>query len=58
VGDATHAAIYRYETGAAMVGTTAAARRVGFFLWEDTAAALVGNGWPLFDLAAKWAAGQ
>jgi hypothetical protein len=33
----------------------APARRVSFFLSNDTAAALNTNGWALFDAAVNWA---
>jgi hypothetical protein len=56
--DATKASIFRYETGALMSDNIMAqSRRVGFFLWDDTATALTTNGWKLFDAAVTWAAG-
>ena len=57
VGDATHAAIFGYDTGAAMPGLTAPARRVGLFMSDTTAASFNNNGWALFDAAIRWASG-
>lgn len=56
-GDTARAAIFGYEKGAAMVGLTAPARRVGFFLGDTTATSLTADGWKLFDAAIRWAAG-
>jgi hypothetical protein len=51
----THAVIFAYEKGAPMVGMQAApARRVGFFLWDDSAPVLTPEGWALFDAAVFW----
>jgi DNA-binding protein YbaB len=47
--------IFAYDTGEAMVGQNAPARRVGFFAGQDTPAALNDNGWRLFDAAVRWA---
>jgi DNA-binding protein YbaB len=47
--------IFGYDTGDAMVGMNAPARRVGFFLGRDTPAVLNANGWALFDAAVRWA---
>jgi len=55
-GSTSHAAIFAYEPGADMVGLTAPARRVGFFLSDLTASKLTTSGWSLFDAAVKWAA--
>jgi hypothetical protein len=56
--DTTKSSIFRYETGALMSDNIMAqSRRVGFFLWDDTATALTTNGWKLFDASVKWAAG-
>ncbi len=52
------AAIYAYETGAAMNSGTAAARRVNLFLQNDTFVSLNADGLRLFDAAVAWATGQ
>ena len=57
-GDATRAAIFGYERGAAMPGRTAPGRRVGFFLENTTASALTPAGQALFDAAVRWATGR
>ncbi len=51
-------AIFAYETGASMVNLTAPARRVGFFLENNTASRLNNDGWALFDAAVDWATGN
>ncbi len=51
-------AIFAYETGASMVNLTAPARRVGFFLENNTASRLNNDGWALFDSAVDWATGN
>jgi hypothetical protein len=56
-GAPDRAAIFAYERGAPMPGRPAPARRVGFFLFDDTAAALTPEGWALFDAAVRWCAG-
>ncbi len=56
VTDSERAAIFSYEEGAAMVGLAAPARRVGFFLFDDSATVLTADGWALFDAAVCWAA--
>jgi len=56
--DATKIVVFGYEAGSAMVGLSAPARRLGFFLRDDTAANLTGNGWRLFDAAIAWAKGS
>jgi hypothetical protein len=48
------ATIFAYEQGAAMYGTVAPSRRVGFFLADDTAATITEDGWKLFDAAIRW----
>jgi Bacterial TSP3 repeat len=53
--DATKAAVFAYETGHTMVGLTAPARRVGFFVLGDN---LTSAGWALFDAAVTWAASK
>ncbi len=52
------AAIFAYERGAAMPRGRAPARRLGFFLFDDTADALTEEGWRLFDAAVRWCAGD
>ncbi len=49
--------LFTYDKGAEMVGMTAPARRVGFFLHNSTATKLNGTGWLLFDRAVQWATG-
>lgn len=49
--------IFGYEKGAALVGLTAPARRVGLFLGDTAAARLTADGWALFDAAVRWASG-
>ena len=56
-GDTTKAAIYGYDTGAAMQGGyTAPARRVGFHLYNGSSSVLNDNSVALFDAAIAWAA--
>ncbi len=55
VTDAERATIFAYEAGDAMAGMTAPARRVGFFLYDDSATVLTADGWALFDAAVCWA---
>jgi alpha-tubulin suppressor-like RCC1 family protein len=55
VGQSTRAAIFGYEPGATMVGLTAPARRVGFFLSSNT---FNTTGWTLFDAAVTWASNK
>jgi len=50
-----HVVIFAYPMGAAMVGRTAPARRVGFFAHHGVAAALTSDGLKLFDAAVDWA---
>ena len=49
--------LFTYDKGAEMVGMTAPARRVGFFLHNSTAKKLNATGWLLFDRAVEWATG-
>jgi hypothetical protein len=51
------AAIFAYEQGAAMVGLTAPARRVGYFLDIQASKRLTPAGWAMFDAAVSWTAG-
>ena len=55
-GEPDKAAIFAYERGATMSGEfLAPARRVSFFLWQDTFEALRPEGLALFRAAALWA---
>ena len=51
-------AIFGYEQGAPMIGLTAPARRVGYFLDIQASTRLTSEGWALFDAAVKWTAGE
>ncbi len=56
-GDTTKAAIYGYDTGAAMQGGyTAPARRVAFHLYNGSSSVLNDNSVALFDAVIAWAA--
>jgi hypothetical protein len=55
VGDATHATVFGYEVGAALVTGNAADRRVGLFLGPGSATLLTTNGQALLDAALRWA---
>jgi ferric-dicitrate binding protein FerR (iron transport regulator) len=55
-GSQSRAAIFGYERGALMPGGTAPARRVGFFIYDNTPALLTDAGWALFDAAVRWCA--
>ncbi|MEK6334026.1 MAG: hypothetical protein AABM67_03695, partial [Acidobacteriota bacterium] len=57
VADTAKTTIFAYESGAVMPGLTAPARRVGLFLYDDTAASFTANGTALLDAAIKWARG-
>jgi hypothetical protein len=57
VGKDGRYAIFGYERGAEMVGLTAPARRVGWFVDKEAANRLTATGWALFDAAVKWTAG-
>ena len=52
VGYPSRTSIFAYDTGAAMVGMTAPARRVGFF--NGYATAFTADSWALFDAAIAW----
>jgi HYR domain-containing protein/type IX secretion system substrate protein len=56
-GNPTRVMLFAYDTGAEMVGMTAPARRVGFFLHNATAQKLRTAGWQLFDRSVQWATG-
>jgi uncharacterized repeat protein (TIGR01451 family) len=58
VGDTTKTLIFGYESGTAMPGLTAPARRVGLFMYDTTAVSFTTNGQALFDAAIKWATGR
>lgn len=54
-GEPGKTALFGYEKGAAMEGgSTAPARRVGFFLFDTTALQLSEDGGRLFDAAVRW----
>lgn len=53
----TTASIFAYETGAAMPGLAAPARRIGLFMSDLTAASFTASGTALFDAAIAWAVG-
>ena len=46
--------IFAYDTGVAMPGLVAPAKRVGLFLFRDTANDFTAEGWSLFDAAVDW----
>jgi len=46
--------IFAYDTGVEMPGLVAPARRVGLFLFRDTANSFTAEGWSLFDSAVDW----
>ena len=48
-------AIFAYETGATMVGMNAPARRLGLFLYTQSAQDMTADGWKLFESAVWWA---
>jgi len=56
-GDASKATIFAYDVGDTLTTGTAAGRRVGLFLDDDSAADLTADGWALFDAAVAWASG-
>lgn len=53
-GNANQAVVFGYEKGAAMVGLTAPARRVGLFMEDATAASWNAQGQALFNAAIRW----
>ena len=56
VGNASRAALFGFDTGATLGnGTTAPARRVGLYLWEETAGSWNAAGRSLFGTALNWA---
>jgi hypothetical protein len=54
VGRPDHLAIFAYQKGATMVGGAAPARRLGFFLHDNTADNVTPNAVKLLDAAIKW----
>jgi subtilisin family serine protease len=56
-GNPERAAIFGYESGAAMVGINAPARRVGFFADEPAVRSFTAEGWALLGAAIDWSAG-
>ncbi len=55
VGNSSRSVVFAYDTGGSMVGMTAPARRVGFFLWSDGASKWSAAGGNLFEAAVTWA---
>lgn len=53
-GDIQRVAVFAYEAGTTMVGLSAPARRVGFFLAATNPTGLNANYWTLFDAAVNW----
>ncbi len=54
-GAPSQPAVFAYEAGASMSVGTAPARRVGLFLYDNTAPNLTADGWAIFDAAVNWA---
>ena len=52
--DPDKCAIFAYEAGVKMPGLVAPARRIGFFMFRDTASNFTTEGWSLFDSAVDW----
>ena len=52
--DSGKCTIFAYEAGAEMPGLVAPVRRVGLFLFRDTANSFTAEGWALFDSAVDW----
>jgi len=46
--------IFAYDTGVEMPGLVAPAKRVGLFLFRNTANSFTPDGWALFDSAVDW----
>jgi hypothetical protein len=46
--------IFAYDAGVEMPGLVAPAKRVGFFMFRNTADSLTQEGWALFDAAVDW----
>ena len=54
-GDSNKATLFAYESGSSMPGLTAPAKRVGFFLGDNSGTKLTNDGWQLFETAVSWA---
>jgi len=52
--DPRKCAIFAYDAGVEMPGLIAPAKRVGFFMFRNTANSLTQEGWALFDAAVDW----
>jgi len=52
--DPNKCTIFAYEVGVEMPGLISPARRVGLFLFRNTANSLTPEGWSLFDAAVDW----
>ena len=50
--------IFAYESGVAMPGQIAPARRVGFFMFKNSAKTFTEQGWALYDAVVDWAVGK
>ena len=46
--------IFAYDAGVEMPGLVAPEKRVGLFLFRDTAESFTPEGWALFDAAVDW----
>ncbi len=57
-GTSGRSLIWGYESGAAMVGLNAPARRVGLFFHDASGSNATPQGWQLFDAAVLWALGS
>jgi hypothetical protein len=53
--DPAKACIFSYNVDALMRENPAPAKRVGFFLMNDAADAMIDQGWTLFETAVQWA---
>ena len=53
--DQTKYPIFAYEAGAKMPHQVAPAKRVGFFLNNNTKGSITSEGWSLFNAAVDWA---
>ncbi|MGD2186949.1 MAG: hypothetical protein PVI71_12510 [Desulfobacterales bacterium] len=53
--DSTKCTVFAYEKGVQMPGLKAPAKRLGFFLYRNTASFLTSEGWALFNAAVEWA---
>lgn len=54
-GSSKRYGVFAYETGAAMAGLRAPARRIGLFLSATAMRLLTAQAWALFDAAVTWA---